>query len=819
MRLADVPNIRGCFCCEDCPTEIHREELKAGEPELSLTSVRNPPGKVFFAFCLAAIALVLGAYSNSLHNSFHFDDSHVIANNLFIRSLANIPRFFTDAQTFSASQQNAVYRPVVSLSLAWDYWLAGGLDPFWFHVTQLTLLVATGAMLFLLYRALFESTGAGHWGRWAALFAAALFCVHTGNTQTANYISARSELLSGLGVLGGFLIYIHRAEWRRYYLYLIPVILGALAKTPAVMFAPLVLVYILLIERQLSLGDLFTKRAWPEVRGALLSVAPVFVFGGLVYAFVESMNPPGQSYGGAGRMLYLATQTWVWVRYVRLFFVPTGLTADSDLRGITSWTDPRLAAGLLLLAVSLVALWRTSRSRELRPVAFGIAWFWIALIPSSSVFPLAEVTNDHRMFFPFMGLTAAVVWWICVEVTHSELADATRQRLPQITAAAALVILGGHAIATYRRNRVWLNEETLWQDVVAKSPRNPRGLMNYGLTQMAQGRYAVAREYFTRAYGISPNYAILSINLGIVTEALGDSSTAEEWFQRALTLDPSEETGHSFFANWLVRHGRAPEAITHLEKAAELSSADVHARHALLDLYAAGGDSAKLQALVRQTLEAAGADSVALEYSRASARPTGTSVQWFQRGLAHTNSGRHAEAVAAYRIALAKDSTNADAWNNLGWSLGKLGFFPQAVSALEHAIRWRPNYTLARNNLAWAKSQIPAATFQRAFQLHTSGREREAIPIYRALLEQNPDWVNVHYNLGHALMSIGQCDAAIAELEKTLQLQPNYPLAHLHLSTCLQRLGREQEAARHLAIYERATRVQPTDSAASGRNR
>jgi tetratricopeptide (TPR) repeat protein len=779
----------------------------------SKSGPKTTHGKVFLALCLGAVALVLAAYSNSLHNSFHFDDSHVIVDNLFIRSLANIPRFFTDAQTFSALQQNANYRPVVSLSLAWDYWLAGGLDPFWFHVTQLTLLVVTGVMLLFLYRSLFETTGAGHWSHWAALFAAALFCVHTGNTQTANYISARSELLSGLGVLGGFLVYIHRPQWRRYYLYLIPVILGALAKTPTVMFAPLLLVYMLFIERQLSLGDLFTTRAWPEVRGALMNVAPVFVIGGLLYAFVEGMNPPGQSYGGAGRLQYLATQTWVWVRYVRLFFIPTGLTADSDLRGITTWADPRLAAGLLLLAASLVVFWRTSRSRELRPVAFGIAWFWIALIPSSSVFPLAEVTNDHRVFFPFMGLTAAVVWWVCMEVEKAKLPTTMRQRLPVIAAATAVAVLGIHAFGTHQRNRVWLSEETLWEDVVAKSPNNGRGLMNYGLTQMRLGRYSSARDYFMRAYVLTPNYAVLHVNIAIVTNALGDSAKAEEWFQKALTTNPTYAAARRFYAIWLAQHGRGGEAIAQLERALELSTGDVESRHALLELYAAAGDTAKLRSLAQQTLNLDPSDAPALEYSAglSNAQP-GTSAEWFKRGLSHTSTGRHAQAVAAYRIALAKDSANADAWNNLGWSLGKLGFFPQAVPALERALRLRPDYTLARNNLAWAKAQIPAATFQRAFQLHTSGREREAIPMYRTLLEQNPGWINVHYNLGHALMSIGQCDEATIELEKTLQLQPNYPLAHLHLSTCLERLGRKQEAARHKAIYERAT-------AASGPNR
>jgi hypothetical protein len=43
-------------------------------------------------------------------------------------------------------------------------------------------------------------------------------------------------------------------------------------------------------------------------------------------------------------------------------------------------------------------------------VAFGLAWFAIALIPTSSFFPLAEVLNEHRIFFPCTGLALAVVY-------------------------------------------------------------------------------------------------------------------------------------------------------------------------------------------------------------------------------------------------------------------------------------------------------------------------------------------------------------------------------------------------------------------------
>ena len=92
------------------------------------------------------MALFLAAYANSLHNSFHFDDGHVISNNLYIRSLSNIPRYFVDADTFSSLPANATYRPLVTLTLAIDYHVAGGLDPLQYHVTQILLLLILAAM-------------------------------------------------------------------------------------------------------------------------------------------------------------------------------------------------------------------------------------------------------------------------------------------------------------------------------------------------------------------------------------------------------------------------------------------------------------------------------------------------------------------------------------------------------------------------------------------------------------------------------------------------------------------------------------------------
>ena len=108
-----------------------------------------------FAFPLAALggfALLVAAYSNVFSNAFHFDDSHVVVDNIYIRSLANAGRFFTDVRTTSALPQNQAYRPLVTLSLAVDYALGRGLSPRAFHVDQLLLLVLLGIALFFLYR-------------------------------------------------------------------------------------------------------------------------------------------------------------------------------------------------------------------------------------------------------------------------------------------------------------------------------------------------------------------------------------------------------------------------------------------------------------------------------------------------------------------------------------------------------------------------------------------------------------------------------------------------------------------------------------------
>ena len=593
--------------------------------------------RAFYAIaCVAAAAFAIAVWSNTLDNSFHFDDSHVIEQNLFIRSLEHVPRYFTDAYTFSSLPQNATYRPLVTLTYALDYARAGALVPRPFHVTQIALLLLTGGLIVAFLTPILRNA-------WGALFAATWFCIHTANTETMNFLSSRSELLSTIGLLGSFVLWQRSAFARKTMLYLVPVAIGALAKAQVVVFAPLFWVYLKMIERD----ERSMRRA-----------APAFLLGAALLAFLNAMNVPEWTSGGGSAYRYLITQPYVWLHYARLFMLPIGLSADTDLHPFAHWYDTRALAGYAFVAVLSLII------RRLRtgPIGFGLAWFAVALLPTS-IFPLAEVMNEHRIFVPYIGLALGSVAWALERFADRR----------ELLATAAVAILLIHGVATQQRNRVWATEETLWKDVVEKSPGNGRGWMNYGLTQMANGRHAEAKASFERAQPLTPNYSILEINLGIVEGQLGDHAAAEGHFRRALELNP-DANAHFYFARWLVGRGRGLEAVEHLGIAQQKSPAFADVRALLGRIAVARGIA---------------------QPSRRSA----THAAAFDRGLKAIARSDWLDAAEANREALLHDPRSSDALNNLGWALAQMGFRDEARRAYEAALAENPNHDRARNNL------------------------------------------------------------------------------------------------------------------------
>jgi hypothetical protein len=480
---------------------------------------------------------------------------------------------------------------LVTASLAIDYWLGGGLKPVWFQTSTFLWFLLQLALMFVLFRHILNLARPDPANDYIALFAVALYGVHPAIAETVNYVIQRGDVYSTLGVIAGLLVYVRWPGRRNQGLYLIPVALGLLSKPPALIFPAILFVWLLLFENVRPVRAM--ARCVPAV---LVSVA----FG----AIAGAMTPKSYNSGAWPAYDYRITQPLVALRYLRNFFQPFYLSADTDHVAEPGIFHGYAWLGILFIAALIaIAIW-PGRRREFRPIAFGIWWFILALAPTS-VFPLAEVENDHRMFFPFVGLSLSVCYAAALLY-----APRTRRHF-MLAGSACLVILGAAAYGTWQRNIVWHNEESLWYDVTLKSPKNGRGLMNYGLSQMGKGDFVRALDYFNRALEFNPQYYVLEINLGIANGAIHRDEEAERHFLRALNLAPGNAEALFFYASWLKTRNRAHEAVSLLNTAITANPAYLDARYLLMSIYAESGDTADLQRAARNVLAEFPGDAVA----------------------------------------------------------------------------------------------------------------------------------------------------------------------------------------------------------------
>ncbi len=670
-------------------------------------NLRLSPERLAFALLLV---WTTGVYWNHFQNSFHFDDAHTIVENVAIRKLDNLGRFFVDPSAFSVLPTHQSYRPILSVSLALDYWLGGGLKPLAFHLSTFAWYLALLWVLYRLYVRLLaadpgsnpEILGQTDQQPWLALFATALFALHPASAETVNYIIQRGDLYSTLGVAASLLLYLARPQWRKYGIYLIPFLFGALSKPPALVFPILLIVYLYLFE----------TGSWART---LRAAVPSLALGAALAILHREMTAPTFNGGGGPAGAYWITQTWITLRYFGTFFWPVHLTADDDTSLFVGFPPEAMAGTAFLLVLATIIAW-TARRQDTKPIAFGLSWFLITLAPTS-LMPLAEPANDHRLFLPFVGLVLAVC------SAGKLLLDRMPPVAWRIAAVAGLLALAASSALTYQRNEVWRTEETLWRDVTEKSPRNGRGWMNYGLTQMSRGNYDVALQCLERAAALSPNYPLVEINTGIVLAALNRGAEAEAHFLHALELAPAAYTSHHYYGRWLLQNKRYAEAIARLTQGIAANPGNLDGYHLLMQAYFEQQNWSALEPLARQALTLDPADAVAQRYldqiaqldqdlarQQAAAAKSATPEAYLSLSLAYYRAGRFPDCVSAAEKAAELGHDFADAYNNLAACHNALGQWDEGIAAATHAIASDPANQLARNNLAWAifqKQSLP----------------------------------------------------------------------------------------------------------------
>lgn len=671
--------------------------------------------RALFASLVAIVFFMLVfAYSNHWHNGFHFDDSHTVQNNLYVRHIQNIPLFFKDCTTFSSIPSHGSYRPLVTTSLAIDYKLgevfsANGYDPFWYHVSTFIFFLLQAVLMWFFFKKILDTVSRGTPNAFVALFAVAWYALNPVMAETINYVISRSDSLSTFFVVLAFVVYQYAASARKYYLYLIPILIGALAKPTAIMFGPMLMAYHLLFEQEQSLLAV-GKWQWNKLWKVALPSMAVFV---AVYFFIKKMEAGMFEPGGSSLFEYIITQPYIYLHYVAMFLLPMQLSADTDWSTFKSLSDVGALVGFVFLILLVFTVFITSKNPKQRPITFGILWFLFALVPTTFV-PLAEVMNDHRQFYPHVGTALALTWALYLVLEN------VWKRIPvNAIVLGSLLLFSAYAYGTYERNKVWLTEETLWKDVTEKSPLNGRGLMNYGLALMARGDYAGAEQYFKRGLELWPYYSYLYINMAIAKESTGKIDEAGYYYQKGLEYGKSYPNNYYYYGKYLYRKGSKEEAIGYLQQCLKMSSAQVDARYLLMDALYETKRLEELKSICTETLKILPSDKKATDYlamaetgkSRAEVLETSlqekpTAEGYLNLSLSYYQAEKYDLCITAAEKALALKPDYAEAWNNICSAHNALGNFKAGAAACEQALKLKPDYALAKNNLLWAKHNL-----------------------------------------------------------------------------------------------------------------
>jgi Flp pilus assembly protein TadD len=694
--------------------------------------MRSEAKLLFFIFTFIVLGLLLYGYNNHFHNPFHFDDDHAICSNQYIRDLNNFPKFWTDATTFSSLPANQAYRPGITTLNAFDFWLEENFppsaetiegwkqdsivsplawqfvdgklkkpEPYYYHIHIFLSYLLLGVLLFFMINKIFQISLSHRWTPFFALFATALFMLHTANVETITYIISRSDSGSTLMIVMAMIMYMYKPQWRKYYFYVLPVLIGFFVKEPAIMFAPILFIFILLFEEKISFTSVFDGRGTIKALKSFIRILPLFVLAFFLFAWAMHKTPEtwtsGAGTGFFDRINYLNTQAFVVIHYFNNFFFPFNLSADTDWKIIpiffkdgnnwkmaTNFLDDRVLIGILFISTLIVIAFKTSKDEKKRPIAFGLFWFFIALFPTSSIFPFAEVLNDHRTFFPYIGLTIASIWPLALLAVKYEKQIVSSNLISIIIVLSAFFVLSAHTYGVRTRVEVWSSGENLWGDVAKKSPNNGRGLMNYGNALMGKGDFSGAREYYNKAKALYPYYPYIFVNLGILDAATGDQSSAENNFKYALQLDKRNPESYYYYANWLRSQNRIDEARNISRQGLNISPNHINLNNLSGLLQKLPSGASKLDAAIVKVKE----------YP--------TPENYLNLSLELYNAGKFEPCIKASLDALKLKPDYDLAYNNICAAYNMLKQWDKAIEAANKGLKINPDNKLLKGNLTWA---------------------------------------------------------------------------------------------------------------------
>jgi protein O-mannosyl-transferase len=632
-----------------------------------------------WALTLTAL-LAFAAYVDTLTYTFVWDDAMMVGQNWRLRDPANLWQLLQADFTVLTSglMEGRYYRPVAALSLAFDLWFWGPV-PAPFHLTSVLL----HATVSVLVGCLALGLGAG---KPIAVLAALGFALHPAHAEAVAFVSARSDLLPTVAILGCLIAYRKAAGggtrglcWSAGTTVLL--LAAMLAKESAIVLPALMSLSDLLFPVKHGNSD-NRKGKWNPIIRSL-------PFWG-VTAVVAVWRLPSVHHLAGDRLTWvdlwhrLPGSLEILARYAGLTVLPNHMQPYYSLQRPHAFADPGPLLGLLTVGILCVLVAWTWRRAPV--VAFGAAWFLVATLPVLDLVPLSfrEMgLADRYLYLPSVGWSFGLAWGL-----------------------AAVFGKGGGKPRSVRRSIGWIGVTTMcvlysWW------------LLRY--VPVWQDNFAL----YTRMEQVAPWSPTPSLNLGLAYFRANDLPRATQSLERAVRLNPALQRPRAILALLYVLQGRPTDGFRLLFALGAEGATDRDYYVARATAHLEAGDVSQAAAVAEAGARLHSGDATLREL--------------WARAL--DAADRPAEAVARYREALTLNPDLAQAEENLARLYLRMGDATRAEHHLRRSIEILP--------------ERPQPLRELALLREAQGNGVESLHLWRDVLSLAPNGTVVREALHH----------------------------------------------------------------------
>jgi protein O-mannosyl-transferase len=540
-----------------------------------MTWWRERRGQWLPAIVVAVVAAV--THANGVLNSFTLDDDTVIMKHDLVRHLSWCWRAFAHPY-WPENTPGGQYRPLAIVSFAVDWAVSGG-SPHWMHAVNVLWHVAACVLIWRLLREMLPAAG--------ALAGALYFAVQPVHIEAIANTVGRCDLMAATFVIAGVLAH-RRGSWLA-----VPLYAAALAsKESGVVLPGLVAASDLILggisgfamrgrsktegaaekpeaEPPALRGRGLWMRQWPLYAGYI----GVLLIYGATLALVFRHHPLvsiAPAFFRATLVDRWLTEARVVLEYIRLMLFPLDLKIEYSPRVIDvarGLSGPVvLGLGLTVGAAALLVYsWRRAPA-----VAFGLAWFAIAVSPVSNIlFASGVVLAERTLYLPTVGAAMIVGWvaWTVADRVAREPGWAAAAGPRRLVAALGVVILGAFAVRSWTRTEVWHDDKRLLLASLLSEPESYRTHVRAATILDSRHDWPGAEREFGIARTLFPDDPYVFEAAAMVADMQGQFSDADRLYDSASLVRPGMFEVYSKQARMRFREGQYAGAIQSARRA------------------------------------------------------------------------------------------------------------------------------------------------------------------------------------------------------------------------------------------------------------